>query len=110
MTSHHIMTGLLSLSFLAGGVSLAEPAAAPAAASGIITNQNSFMIQNEYISVDVQKIGRKLAAVTVQDKINGRRYDLGNDIFSLLVCEEETDEACSKKEYKDTLHTITAQD
>lgn len=110
MTSHHIMTGLLSLSFLAGGFSLAEPAAAPAAASGIITNQNSFMIQNEYISVDVQKIGRKLAAVTVQDKINGRRYDLGNDIFSLLVCEEETDEACSKKEYKDTLHAITAQD
>ena len=68
------------------------------------------MIQNDYVSVDVQKVGRKLAGVMVSDKINGRVYSLGNDIFRLLVQDEQTDEACSKKEYKETMHTITAQD
>lgn len=68
------------------------------------------IIENEYISVDVQKIGRRLAAVILQDKINGRRYSLGNDIFSLQVCEESTDEACSIKEYSDTLYRISAPD
>ncbi len=68
------------------------------------------MIQNDYVSVDVQKVGRKLAGVMVSDNINGRVYSLGNDIFRLLVQDEQTDEACSKKEYKETMHTITAQD
>ena len=68
------------------------------------------MIQNDYVSVDVQRVGRKLAGVIVRDNINGRVYSLGNDIFRLLVQDEQTDEACSKKEYKDTMHTITAQD
>lgn len=68
------------------------------------------IIENEFISVDVQKIGRRLAAVIVQDKINGRRYSLGKDIFTLQVCQESTDEACSVKEYTDTLYTLSAAD
>ncbi len=67
------------------------------------------IIQNDYVTVDVQKVGRKLAGVLVRDNINGRVYSLGNDIFSLHVQDEQTDEACSKVEYKDTMHTITAQ-
>lgn len=110
MTSYHIFSGLLSLSFLCGGMCAAETPAAATEQAGVATNQNDIMIQNEYLTVDVQKIGRKLVGVTIQDKINGRRYDLGNDIFSLLVRDEETDEACSKKEFKDTFHSITAQD
>lgn len=110
MTSHNIMTGLLSLSFLCGGICAAQTPAATAEQPGITTNQNDIMIQNEYLTVDIQKIGRKFVGVTIQDKMNGRRYDLGNDIFSLLVRDEETDEACSKKEFKDTFHAITAQD
>lgn len=110
MTSHNIMTGLLSLSFLCGGICAAQTPAPVTEPLGVTTNQNDIMIQNEYLTVDIQKIGRKLVGVTIQDKLNGRRYDLGNDIFSLLVRDEETDEACSKKEFKDTFHTITAQD
>lgn len=68
------------------------------------------IIQNEFISAEVQKIGRHLVAVILQDKINGRRYCLGRGIFSLQVCEEATDEACSTKEYTDTLHTVSAAD
>ena len=104
------MAGLLSLGFLAGGVCLTEPAAAADARTGISSNQNSIMIQNDYITVEVQKVGRKLAGVIVRDKINGRVYDLGNNIFCLQVQEAQTDEACSKVEYKDTMQTITAQD
>lgn len=110
MTSHPILTGLLSLSFLCGGMCAAQTPAAETAPLGVTSNQNDIMIQNEFLTVDIQKFGRKLVGVTVQDKINGRSYDLGNDIFSLLVRDEETDEACSKKEFKDTFHTITAQD
>lgn len=109
MTSYRIITGLMSLSFLAGGISQAAdnaPAAAPLSSTAI--NQNSYMIENEYIIVNVAKAGRKLASVTIQDKINGRTYDLGNDIFALTVCDEATDEACSKKEFKETFHTISA--
>lgn len=111
MTSNHIIAGLMSLSFLAGGISLAaDSAAAPAPLNSTATSQNSFMIENEYITVNVQKAGRRLASVTIQDKINGRTYDLGNEIFALSVCDEATDEACSKKEVKETLHTVSALD
>ena len=110
MTSPSLLTGLLSLSFLCGGMCAAQTPAAEAAPLGVTSNQNDIMIQNEFLTVDIQKFGRKLVGVTVQDKINGRSYDLSNDIFSLLVRDEETDEACSKKEFKDTFHTITAQD
>ncbi|MGN0836950.1 MAG: enterotoxin [Akkermansia sp.] len=110
MTSTSILTGVLSLSFLAGGLCLAETADAASAPLGITQNDTSIMIQNEFLTVEVQKIGRKLAGVVIQDKINGRSYDLGNDIFSILVCDEETDEACSKKEFKETFHSITAHD
>lgn len=110
MVHTSILTGVLSLSFLAGGLGLAETADAASAPLGITQNDTSIMIQNEFLTVEVQKIGRKLAGVVIQDKINGRSYDLGNDIFSILVCDEETDEACSKKEFKDTFHTITAHD
>lgn len=107
--SYHIMTGLLSLGLLAGGIGLADTAMLPAASPAVTQHQNCIMIENEFISVEVQKAGRRLAGVTLRDKINGRTYDLGNDIFALLVCDEDTDEACSKKEFKETFHTISAQ-
>ena len=105
------MTGLLSLSFLAGGVFMqAGSAETPAVQASVVTNQNSIMIQNEYITVEVQKVGRKLVGVIIRDKINGRVYDLGKNVFSMQVLDEQTDEACSKKEFKDTLHTLSPQD
>ncbi len=67
------------------------------------------MIQNEYVSIEVAKAGRRLVSVIIQDKINGRSYDLGTDIFAIMVQEEAIDEACSKKELKETLTTISAQ-
>lgn len=97
MVSYRIIAGLLSLSFLAGGVSLAADNTASTTLASSAIKQNSFMIENEYITVNVHKVGRRLAAVTIQDKINGRTYDLGSDIFALTVCDEATDEACSKK-------------
>ncbi len=110
MKSYHIMTGLLSLGFLSGGAVVAEIAPQMATqAPGVASHMKSYMIQNEYVSVEVAKAGRRLASVVIQDKINGRNYDLGTDIFSIMVCEEGIDEACSKKELKDTLTSITAQ-
>ncbi len=110
MKPHHIMTGLLSLGLLSGGVAVADYAAPIAPqAPGVSSHMNSYMIQNEYVSVEVAKAGRRLASVTIQDKINGRTYDLGADIFSIMVQEEGIDEACSKKELKDTLATISNQ-
>lgn len=109
MTPHPVIAGVLSLSMLAGGMCMASNP--PAAPSSIILNQNQPMsIQNEYIAVDVAVTGRKLAGVTIQDKINGRTYELSDEIFSLLVLDEATDEACSKKDFLETLHTITARD
>ncbi len=110
MKSYHIMTGLLSLGFLSGGLAAADYAVAIAPqAPGVSSHMNSYMIQNEYVSVEVAKAGRRLASVVIQDKINGRSYDLGSDIFAIQVQEEGIDEACSKKELKDTLATISAQ-
>ncbi len=111
MTSYHIMAALMSLSFLTGGASLADTpsSGAPVTQTSATCNQNSFMIENEYITVTIDKAGRKLVSVTIQDKINGRTYSLGDDIFSMLVCDEATDEACSKKEFKETFHTVTAR-
>ncbi len=101
---------MLSLGFFSGGVVLADDAAPIAPqAPGVSSHMNSYMIQNEYVSVEVAKAGRRLASVTIQDKINGRSYDLGTDIFSILVQEEGIDEACSKKELKETLATISAR-
>ncbi len=68
------------------------------------------MIENKYISLDITVSARRLHSVLVYDKTNGRRYDLGNDIFSIVVLDEQTDEACSKKEFMDTTHAITARD
>ncbi len=68
------------------------------------------MIENKYISLDVTVSARRLCSVQVYDKINGRRYDLGTDIFKLEVLDEKTDEACSKKEFMDTTHSLTARD
>ena len=107
--SYHIMTGLLSLSILAGGIGLADNATLPAANPAVSQNQNCIMLENEFLTVEVNKAGRRLAGVIVQDKINGRTYDLGNEIFALQVCDEDTDEACSKKEFKETFHTISAE-
>ncbi len=110
MKPYRIMTGILSLGFLSGGVALADYAIAPAPqAPGVSSHMNSYMIQNEYVSVEVTKAGRRLASVVIQDKINGRTYDLGTDIFAIQVQEEGIDEACSKKELKETFATISAQ-
>ncbi len=68
------------------------------------------MIENEYISIDIRTAGRRFAGVTVQDKINGRSYDLGKEIFTIQLQEAKTDEACSKKEYTDVCLPLTAQD
>ncbi len=68
------------------------------------------MIQNEYICLDVRTAGRRFAGVTVQDKINGRSYELGKDIFRIELQEAKTDEACSKKEYTDVRIPLTASD
>lgn len=111
MTSYRMVTGLVALGFLAGGFSLPARAAESAAQPGTsATNKDSYMLENEFITVNVNKVGRKLVSVTVQDKVNGRSYELGNGIFSLLVCDEQTDEACSKKEFKETFHTLKATD
>lgn len=68
------------------------------------------MIQNEYICLEVRTAGRRFAGVTVQDKINGRSYELGKDIFRIELQEAKTDEACSKKEYTDVCIPLTASD
>ncbi len=110
MKSYHLMTGLLSLGLISGATALAATAVPMAPqAPGVASHMNSYMIQNEYITVEVARAGRRLASVVIQDKINGRTYDLGTDIFSIMVQEESVDEACSKKEFKDTLTAITAQ-
>ncbi len=108
MKSYHLMTGVLSLGLL--GVATADtlPQLAPQA-PGVASHMKSYMIPNEYVSVEVAKAGRRLASVVVRDKINGRSYDLGTDIFSIMVQEEGIDEACSKKELKETLTSITAR-
>ncbi len=104
------MAGILSLGFLAGSAAVAKTSPQVAQqAPGVASHMNSYMIQNEYVNVEVARAGRRLASVVIQDKVNGRTYDLGPDIFSILVQEEGIDEACSKKELKDTLTAITAR-
>ena len=73
-------------------------------------NFNAIMLQNEYISIDIRTVGRRFAGVTVQDKVNGRSYELGKDIFCIQLLEAKTDEACSKKEYTDVCEPLTASD
>lgn len=68
------------------------------------------MIQNEYISIDIQTIARRLVGVVITDKVNGRRYELGKEIFTIQLQEALTDEACSKKEYTDTCLPLSTQD
>ncbi|MBQ4636794.1 MAG: hypothetical protein IJB64_10225 [Akkermansia sp.] len=68
------------------------------------------MLQNEYINISIRTAGRRFAGVTVQDKINGRTYDLGRDIFNIQLQEAKTDEACSKKEYTDVCLPLSALD
>lgn len=68
------------------------------------------MLQNEYISIDIRTAGRSFAGVTVQDKVNGRSYDLGREIFNIQLQEAKTDEACSKKEYTDVCLPLSALD
>ena len=62
---------------------------------------NYMIIQNEFISITIETAGRRLAGVLVKDKINGRSYDLGKEVFTIQLQEAKTDEACSKKEYTD---------
>ena len=78
--------------------------------AGSVANDIITMIENDYIAVQIGKVGRKLASVHIRDKVNGLTYSLGDDIFSLTVLDEKTDEACSKKEFADTTHLLTARD
>lgn len=119
MAFENIMTGILSLGMLTGGMAQDVPQTVSSAekiltesvvSESAIYNQNTPMIQNEFVAVQVNVVNRKLVGVVIQDKMNGRSYDLGTDVFSLLVCDEATDEACSKKEFKETLHAMTARD
>ena len=73
-------------------------------------NNRVVMIENEYIRIDIRTAGRRFAGVTVQDKVNGRSYDLGKDIFTIQLQEAKTDEACSKKEYGDACQPLSAPD
>ncbi len=68
------------------------------------------MIENEYISIDIRTAGRRFSGVTVRDKVNGRSYDLGKEVFTIQLQEAKTDEACSKKEYTDVCLPLSAQD
>ena len=68
------------------------------------------IIQNEFISIGIQTAGRRMVSVVVQDKVNGRSYDFGKDIFCLQLQEARTDEACSRKEYTDVCQPLTALD
>ena len=68
------------------------------------------MIENEYISIDIRTAGRRFAGVTVRDKVNGRSYDLGKEVFTIALQEAKTDEACSKKEYTDVCLPLSALD
>ena len=110
MSSTHILAGLFALGILAGGVCPAAEVAESGSRPGVSSSENSILIENDYVSVEVQKVARKLAGVVVRDKINGRTYDLGSDVFRLLSLEAQTDEACSKVEYKDTMSALTARD
>ena len=110
MTTGHLIASLAALGMLGGGVCPAQGAAPDPATRCFFSNEFATMIENEYIAVQIGKAGRKLAYVTVQDKVNGRTYSLGDDIFSMQVLDENTDEACSKKEFAETTHTLTARD
>lgn len=68
------------------------------------------MIENEFISIDIRTAGRSFSGVTVRDKVNGRSYDLGKEVFTLQLQEAKTDEACSKKEYTDLCLPLSSLD
>ena len=110
MTTGHLIASLAALGMLSCGVCPAQDTARAVSARGFLSIQHTPMISNEYISVQIGKVDRKLAYITIQDKVNGRTYSLGDEIFSLEVQDENTDEACSKKEFAETTHTITARD
>ena len=114
MTSYHLITGLMALgmtvSELCPGQSPLSATSAATARCAATKTANTIMIENELISVQIDKVGRKLVSVTIHDKVNGRTYNLGDDIFCLQVLDENTDEACSKKEFAETTHTLTARD
>ncbi len=93
------------------GECYAQSQASPAVATNqIIAKGNTAMIQNELISVMVEKVGRRLVNVTIVDKVNGQTYNLGKNIFCLEVLDTNTDEACSKREVAETSHLLTAND
>ncbi len=111
MTSHFLMTGLVALGMLAiGDVHAAQNGSAAQSSATLPSNDKTIMIENEYIAVQIGRIGHRLVAIDVQDKVNGKSYSLGRDTFCLEVLDENTDEACSKKEFAETSHRLTAQD
>ncbi len=93
------------------GVCAAQSHSSPASTvSHTTSNENTAMLQNELISVIVEKVGRKLVNVSIVDKVNGRTYSLGKNIFCLTVLDTVTDEACSATKVADTSHLLTAGD
>lgn len=106
MKKHQFLAGLLALSFLAVGVGSTASAAGESVLSSV-SQACCTVLQNEYITVEVQYVGRRLVAVLIKDRINGLAYDLGNDIFALQILEKQ-DEADKTTEEK--LYTETALD
>ena len=92
MTSKHILTGLLSLSFLSGAFAAPDPEAPQPTPAPVANGVQSVDLQNEFISLCVQKTGHKLANMVLTDKLNGNRYDLGITPFSLKVAVTDDDD------------------
>ena len=111
MSSYPLITGFVALGVLAvSNAVLAQTEPITLNSAVTPSNDKTIMIENDKIAVQIERIGRRFVSVDVQDKVNGRSYSFGNDIFRLEVLDENTDEACSKKEFAETSHLLTAQD
>lgn len=92
MTTKHILTGLLSLSFL-GGAFAAPASEAPQPVPAPVTNGvQTADLENEFLSLRVLKTDGKLADIELTDKLNGKRYDLGTNSFSLKIALADDDD------------------
>ena len=98
MSSYSLITGFVALGVLAvSNAVLAQTEPITLNSAVTPSNDRTIMIENDKIAVQIERIGRRFVSVDVQDKVNGRSYSFGNDIFCLEVLDENTDEACSKK-------------
>lgn len=71
----------------------AEPAHAvpPVSPAPAAVDSSLFPIGNEKVGLDVRVTGNTFADAVFHDKVNGRSYRLGPDIFALMVVDEEKD-------------------